>query len=71
MRKAEVIEEIFEIFEGYLRSQVCKLAADRSLASLLSQALNNATPEKRKRKLKLGGCHRAGTKTQIACGREI
>ncbi len=70
LRKAGVIEELFELFEQYLRSQgLHARVVARSSMRLLCQFLSNETRARRTRKSKRGGCLRAGRKIQIACAR--
>ncbi len=71
LRKAGVIEELFEMFEEYLRSQGLQARVVRSLTRLSSLFPSNAIPARRTRKSKPEGCQRAGMKTQTACSKRI
>jgi IS5 family transposase len=70
LRKAGVIEELFEMFESYLRSQGLQARGGQIIDATLSQFPGNAIPLKRTRKSRLGGCRTGGTKTQIDCNRK-
>ena len=68
LRKASVIEELFEMFETYLRSQGLQARA-RSSTQRSYLFPSNAIPAKRTRKSKQEGCPKVGTPTQSDCGR--
>jgi transposase, IS5 family len=70
LRKAGVIEELFEMFETYLRSQgPLRPAVARSSMQLLSRFRSNAILARRTRKSKLEGCLKVGMKTKTDCSR--
>jgi IS5 family transposase len=71
LRKAGVIEKLFELFEGYLRSQGLQARSSQIIDASLVPVPNNAIPARRTKKSKPGGYLRAGMKTQTACSERI
>jgi len=79
LRKAGVIEELFEMFEGNLHPRVSKPAVGRSSMQHLSRfpsrrplrSSSNAIPARRTKRSKPRGCLRSGMTTQIACSKRI
>ena len=71
LRKAGVIEELFEMFEGYLRSQGLQDRNGQIIDATLVPVPSNAIPARRTKNSKPGGCLKAGMKTKIACSNRI
>jgi hypothetical protein len=71
LRKAGVIEELFEMFRNTCALRISKPVVVRSLTQLSSLFASNAIPARRTRKSKPEGCQRAGMKTQTACSKRI
>ena len=69
LRKADVIEEPFEQFEGYLREQGLEARGVKSLLQLWCQFQSNATSEKRARKSRKVVYQVVGIRTHIDCSR--
>lgn len=70
LRKAEVIEKLFEMFETYLRSQGLQARGGQIIMHLLSQFQSNGILARRTRILKLEACLKVGMTTQIDCARK-
>ena len=60
LRKAGVIEQLFEMFESYLRSQGLQARDGQIIDATLVPVLGNTISKKRTRKSRLGGCRMAG-----------
>ena len=71
LRKAEVIEELFELFETYLRSQGLQARGGQIIDATLAPFQSSAIAATRTRKSKQESFQRAGKKIQIDCGRRI
>ena len=71
LRKAGVIEELFEMLRGTLEIRASKPVVVKSLMPLLFLSQNNAIPEKKTTISSLIAYWMDGKKTQIDCGRRI
>jgi len=71
LRKASVIEELFEMVKASLRSQGLEARGSQIIDALSSVFPSNAITARRTRKSRQEGCRRAGKKTQIARSKKI
>jgi hypothetical protein len=71
LRRACVIEELFEMFGYTLEIRASKPVVVKSLMPLLFLSQNSATPEKKTNTSILIACQIDGKKTQIDCSRRI
>jgi len=70
LRKAGVIEELFEMFEAYLRSQGLQARGGQIIDATLVPVPKQRNTRQENRKSRLGSCLRAGVKTKIDCSRK-
>ena len=67
--KGRVIEELFEMFETYLRRWGCELGAVRLSTQRLFPFPSNATRARRTQRSRQADCLKVGMRTQTACSR--
>ena len=72
LRKAGVIKKLFELFEGYLRSQGLQARSSQIIDATLVPVPKQRTTREVNKEIKAGRLpERAGMKTQTACSKRI
>jgi transposase, IS5 family len=71
LRKAGVIEDLFEMFEAYLRSQGLQARGGPIIDATLVPVPKQRNTREENKESKPEGCRRAGMETQIACSKGI
>ncbi|MCX5968304.1 MAG: hypothetical protein NTV57_11790 [Cyanobacteria bacterium] len=71
LRKAGVIEELFEMFDAYLRSQGLQARGGRIIDATLVPFPKQRNTREENKEIKAGRPPEAGTKTQMACSKMI